>query len=142
MAFEEKSAWLQGMVALLAYTAYAAVILGRSADVPLAEVPYAGPLLISIGAAIAVSIVAHIAIATIAPEGAGQKDQRDREIERFGDHIGQSLVVVGGVAALILALTESAHFWIANALYLGFVLSALLASTARIVAYRHGFHQW
>jgi hypothetical protein len=29
-------------------------------------------------------------------------DQRDREINRFGEYIGQSFVVIGRVAALIL----------------------------------------
>ena len=57
-----------------------------------------------------------------------QKDQRDREINRFGEYVGQSFVVIGGVAALVLAMAEADHFWIANALYLAFVLSAVLGS--------------
>jgi hypothetical protein len=69
-------------------------------------------------------------------------DQRDREIGRFGEHIGQSLVVVGGVGALALALLEVDYFWIANVLYLCFTLSAVLGSVAKIFAYRHGFHPW
>jgi hypothetical protein len=43
------------------------------------------------------------------------------------------------VAALVLAMAEADHFWIANAVYLAFVLSALLGSAAKIVAYRRGF---
>src|SRR3954447_24339887 len=34
------------------------------------------------------------------------QDERDREIGRFGDNVGQSFVVLGGVAALILALAQ------------------------------------
>ncbi|MFF5083736.1 hypothetical protein ACFY36_42370 [Actinoplanes sp. NPDC000266] len=71
-----------------------------------------------------------------------QTDQRDREIGRFGDHIGQSLVVAGAVTAMLLAFAEVRHFWIANVIYLSFVLSAVLGSTARIFAYRRGFHPW
>ncbi|MBB4691157.1 hypothetical protein [Paractinoplanes abujensis] len=75
--------------------------------------------------------------------GGGQKaDQRDREIGRFGDHIGQSLVVAGAVAAMVMALFEARYFWIANVIYLAFVLSAVLGSTAKIFAYRRGFHPW
>ncbi len=70
------------------------------------------------------------------------RDQRDREINRFGDYIGQSFVIVGGVAALGLAMAELSYFWIANAIYLGFVLSSILGSTAKIVAYRWGFPRW
>jgi putative Ca2+/H+ antiporter (TMEM165/GDT1 family) len=36
-------------------------------------------------------------------------------------------------------LAEVAHFWIANAVYLCFALSALLGSATKIIAYRRGF---
>ena len=75
-------------------------------------------------------------------QGRGQKDQRDREIHRFGEYIGQSFVVIGGVAALVLAMAEADHFWIANAIYLAFVLSSVLGCAAKIVAYRRGFQPW
>jgi len=57
------------------------------------------------------------------------------------------LTGTGYVAAMLwcVALVEADHLWIANALYLGFVLSALLGSAARIAAYRHGLpaqHAW
>jgi hypothetical protein len=55
---------------------------------------------------------------------------------------GRSFVVVGGVAALLLAMTAADHFWIANVIYLTFVLSAVLGSVAKIVAYRRGFQPW
>ena len=83
----------------------------------------------------------HIIVSIVDGSG-GKVDQRDREIDRFGDHIGQSFVVVGGTTALLLALLEVDYFWIANAIYLCFVLSALLGSTAKIFAYRKGFHPW
>ncbi|WP_326586172.1 hypothetical protein [Streptomyces sp. NBC_01294] len=71
--------------------------------------------------------------------GGEDQDQRDREIHHFGEYIGQSFVVIGGVAGLVLAMAEVDQFWIANAIYLAFVLSALLGSAAKIVAYRLGF---
>ena len=49
-----------------------------------------------------------------------------------------ALVVIGGVAALILAMLRIDWFWIANAVYLCFVLNAILSSIARLVAYRGG----
>ena len=143
MPFEEKRAWAMVVVTVCAYATYLAVILGRAGDVPLAEVPYAAALLWSIGGAIGASIVLHTVLSTFSPPGeAGRKDQRDREINRFGEYVGQSFVVIGGVAALGLSLAEVAYFWIANAVYLAFVLSSLLGSTAKIVSYRLGFHPW
>lgn len=49
---------------------------------------------------------------------------------------------MGGVAALLMAMAEWDHFWIANVIYLAFVLSAMLGSVAKIVAYRRGFQPW
>lgn len=81
-------------------------------------------------------------ISIFSPREAGKKDQRDREIYRFGEYAGQSFVVIGGIAALLMAMAEVPHFWIANVIYLAFVLSAMLGSVAKIVAYRKGFQPW
>ncbi|MGP4022469.1 hypothetical protein [Actinomadura sp. 3N407] len=141
MAYEEKRAWIMLVVSAIAYAGYAAVTLGRAGPEPLAEVPYAATLLWSIGAAIAASIALTVAAGAVAPERA-RKDQRDREINRLGEYIGQSFVAIGGVAALAMSLAELDHFWIANVIYLTFALSAVLGSVAKIFAYRRGFQSW
>ena len=46
------------------------------------------------------------------------------------------------MAALVLAMRELDPFWIANAAYLAFVLSAAVGSAAKIAAYRGGFQPW
>jgi hypothetical protein len=89
-----------------------------------------------------VSIVVNIVVAAVWRDGANERDQRDREIHRLGEYIGQSFLVVGGVAALGMALADWDTFWIANVLYLGFVLSAVVGSVAKLVAYRRGFQTW
>ena len=81
-------------------------------------------------------------IAVVWPRDADRTDQRDKEIYRFGEYVGRWFVVIGAVAALVLAMAEVDHFWIANALYLAFVLSALLSSAAKLVTYRRGFQLW
>jgi hypothetical protein len=141
MASEEKRAWIMIVVSLCAYAIYAVTVLNRRGDGALVDVPYAPAMLWSIGGAIVASIVLHIMVSIIDGSG-GKADQRDREINRFGDYIGQSFVVTGGVAGLILAMLKADYFWIANAIYLAFVLSALLGSIAKIFAYRKGFHPW
>ncbi|MCX5192472.1 hypothetical protein OOK31_00970 [Streptomyces sp. NBC_00249] len=143
MAFQEKRAWIMAVTAIGGYAAYLAVVLGRAGGgVTLAEVPYMAPMLWSIGASIAASIALGIAIAVASPEDAGVKDQRDREIGRLGEYAGQSFLVVGAVTALGLSLAEAGHFWISNAIYLGFALSAVLGSLVKIAAYRWGFQSW
>ncbi|MBB5624968.1 hypothetical protein [Sphaerisporangium krabiense] len=142
MPSEEKNAWIMGLVAIGAYAIYAVIILGRAGDAPLADVPYAATMLWTIGGGIVAGIVLNIAVAVASPRDAGKKDVRDREIYRFGEHIGQSFVAIGGVAVILMALAEWDTFWIANAMYLAFVLSAILSSIAKIAAYRWGFQPW
>jgi len=142
MSFEEKNTWIYAVVTVGAFGAYLVTILGRAQGIPLTEVPYVGAMLWTIGAAIVASIVGRIVVAIAWPKEADKKDQRDKEIHRFGEYVGQSFVVIGAVAALLLSMAEVDHFWIANAVYLAFVLSALLGSTAKIVAYRRGFPSW
>ena len=132
MPFEEKTAWAYGGVALAAYLTYLGILLTTGAD-------YVAPMLWTIGTSIVTNIVATIAIGTVTPRG---KDQRDRYIYKFGEYVGNSFVVVGAVSALILAIIAAPHFWIANALYLCFVLSAVLGTIAKLVAYRRGLPQW
>ncbi|MFE4635786.1 hypothetical protein ACFRJ1_20750 [Streptomyces sp. NPDC056773] len=143
MAFEEKRAWIMGVVAVIGYAVYLALVLGRSGDgVPLVEVSYVAPLLWTVGGAIAAAILLGIAAAAAAPGEADVKDQRDKEIGRLGEHAGQSFLAIGAVTALILSMAGADRFWISNALYLGFVLSAVLGSLVKLAAYRTGFQSW
>jgi hypothetical protein len=142
MAFEEKRAWIMLAAAIGGYAAYLIVVLGRAGEGPVAEMSYAPVMLWTIGAAIAGSILLNIAVAIGSPKDANKKDDRDREINRLGEYIGQSFVVIGGVAALGMAMAELDHFWIANVIYLTFALSAVLGSVAKIFAYRRGFQTW
>ena len=142
MSALEKRAWIRLGTAIAAYATYLALILIRDDGVRLAEVSYVPALLWTIGGAIVASIVLDVLVSILSPRDAGQADQRDREIGRFGDTVGQSFVVIGGVAALLMALLELPYVWIANAVYLAFVLSAVLGGIARLVAYRRGLPQW
>ncbi|MFI6144625.1 hypothetical protein [Streptomyces sp. NPDC051109] len=142
MAVEEKRAWSMLVVAIGSYALYLWVVLERPAGVALTRTPYAGALLWTVGLSIVASIAAHIAIAASSPKDANVKDQRDREIHRFGEYVGQSFVVIGGVAGLLLAMAEAAPFWIANAIYLAFVLASVLSSVVKVISYRFGFHPW
>ena len=138
MDTEEKSSWIQLILAVAAYGTYLVLLLGRAGETPFPETPYVDLLLWTIGGSIVASIVLHI---FFAPR-LFKKDQRDREIGRFGDAMGQAFVVIGALGALVLALFDLDGFWIANVVYLCFVLSAILSSIAKIVAYRSGMPRW
>ncbi|PRY69925.1 hypothetical protein B0I08_10147 [Glaciihabitans tibetensis] len=138
MSFEEKKAWAYAAIAVIGYSVYLAMVFTAGSFRPLTEVDYAPLMLATIGGAIVAGILTGIAIAVAAPKNERQADQRDREIERLGEHVGQAFIVLGGVGALVLAMLQSEYFWIANLLYLGFVLSAVVGSAARLAAYRRG----
>ncbi|GAA0937680.1 hypothetical protein [Nonomuraea longicatena] len=143
MAFEEKRAWVMMVVSVGAYTIYVVTILSRAGEGPLADVAYAGTLLWTIGGAIVAAIVAHIAMAVAGGHGADRTDERDREINQVSERIGQSILAIGALAVLVMAIAELRHFWIANAVCLAFVLSSVLSSFAKIMAYRKGgFQTW
>jgi hypothetical protein len=142
MAFEEKGAWLMALVAIGGYATYLGIVLGGAGSTPLTELDYGWTMLWTILGAIVTSIVLTIALGIASPRDAGRKDERDRRIGQLGEYIGQAFVVIGGVGTLILAILEVDHFWIANLVYLTFVLSAVLGSVAKIVLYRRGLPTW
>ena len=143
MSFEERNTWVYLVVSVFSYGVYLASILGRWHGVPLTEVPYVATMLWMIGAAIVSAIVLiillSIAAGIVSPKESSKKDQRDREIHRYGEYIGQSLMGIGVMAVLGMSMAKFNHFWISNGIYLTFVLSAIVGSVVKIVAYRRGF---
>ena len=142
MTLEEKRAWIRLVVAVAAYGGYVAVVLAGAGGRPLAEAAYAPALLWSVVAAIAASITIAAVVGVANPRMSRVKDVRDREIGRLGDHVGQSFVVIGGVTAMLMAMAGWERFWIANVIYLCFVLSAVLGNVTKVVVYRGSFPQW
>lgn len=140
MSLEERNAWVMLVVAPVGYAVYLAWVLRDAAGGALSAVEYRPAMLWTIGGAIVAAIVLNIVFAMFFARGKTIKDQRDRDIYRLGEYTGQSFVVIGGLAGLILAMLKVEPFWIANAIYLCFVLSALLGSVAKIGLYRFGFH--
>jgi hypothetical protein len=139
---QEKRAWIMLVVSAAAYATYAAVVLGRAGGHPLTRVPYAAALLWTVGAAIAASVVAETALGIVNRGESRLKDERDRLIGALGDRVGSSFVVIGAVAAMLMAMAGWDRFWIANVIYLCFFLSAVLGSVAKVIAYRKNVPQW
>lgn len=142
MAHREKRAWIMLVVAVVAYTIYVTILFGRAGGRHLTEVPYAALLLWTVGASIVANIVAEMVIGMASPKASRMADARDRQIDRLGDHVGQSLLVIGAVAAMLMAMAGWDRFWIANVIYLAFVLSAVLGSIAKIGMYHGRLPQW
>lgn len=150
MPFEEKMTWVNGVVTIVVPLVYFVVMIGRLQSTPAAGIAYQRPLIIAIVATIVLTIIGSIVAAVgtgISAELRGRKasddidrkDERDKRISRHGDLIGLYVSSAGVVVALALTMLKADYFWIANALYLAFVVGTLVGATVKLVAYRRGF---
>jgi hypothetical protein len=139
MSFEEKGVWVTTGIFISSFVIYVVIILNRAADVPVTEVAYVRTMIWMVGISIAASILGMIGVGISAPEDADKKDERDKSINRYGERINGSVLGFLMILPLGLAMAEADHFWIANAMYLAGVVSALVGATAKILAYRRGF---
>ena len=139
MSFEEKGTWTYVLIAVALAVIYFAIVLGQLPHTAASDITFQVPLLAAIGATIGLTIAAHILVAIMAPDDAGRRDQRDKDINRYGEYVAGLILGLSAVVPLALALAEADHFWIANTIYLAFVLSTVSGSIVKIVAYRRGF---
>ena len=62
-----------------------------------------------------------------------------RDMTRRLAAVGYYVLSVGMVGVMIMAMNDVAHFWIANAMYLAFFLSAQVSTVVMLRRYRRGF---
>ena len=138
MSYEEKGIWVYLVTSAASYAVYLAIIVGRLASTPAAEVPYVSVLLWTAGASIVANTVGRVLVETVSPSDSRRVDVRDRDVSRFGEHASRWFLVAGAAGALVMAMAKVDYFWIANVIYLGFVLWAVAGSALKLVAYRRG----
>ena len=143
MSFQEKSNLAMLAILLVVYGIYfgqaMTSILG--AGVPPAEALAAtnALMIVTVGAVIVLSIVAHILIAVAAPSEADDtRDERDKLVEMRGDQRGgfvQSFVIFG---ALVIAMLDFPAWLIANAVLAGLVAGEVVKAVSKLIDYRRG----
>jgi hypothetical protein len=138
MSYEEKGVWAYLLSSAGAYVAYLAIVVPRLFHTPAAHVTYLLPLLVTTLASVVVATVVRSALEVVRPSDTSKADARDRDIARFGEHASRWCVVGGATAGFIGALDHWDYFWIANVIYLGFVLWAVVGSVLRLLAYHRG----
>ncbi|HSI99025.1 MAG TPA: hypothetical protein VLA59_01420 [Patescibacteria group bacterium] len=138
MSYEERGQWVYLAATTIGYGAYLVLLLGRIGT-PLVDIDYQPIMLWTIGAAVVGSIVGRIAIEIVRPSESQREDVRDKEIGRFGEYVSGVILGIGMVGPFILTLVEADHFWIANAIYLVFVVQAAVGTVIKLIAYRRGF---
>ena len=138
MSYDEKGTWVYLVTSAGAYAVYLVIILGRLQDTPVSAVSYAWVLLWTTVASVIASTIGRTLVETASPSDSHHRDVRDKEIYRFGEYASRWLVVGGAAARFFMAVAKLDYFWIANAIYLGFVLWAVVGSAIKLVAYRRG----
>jgi|SRR5215467_13512514 len=138
MSYEEKRTWVYLVTSLAAYLVYLVIVGQRALHSPVSEVHYIAVLLWTAIASMVASVLLGTMVETARPSETRRADVRDREIARFGEYASRWCVVVGAAAAMFMAMARWNYFWIANTIYLGFVLWAVVGSVLRLVAYRRG----
>ena len=150
MPFEEKMTWVSGVVTIIVPVVYFVTMLGRLQSAPAAEIAYQVPLIVAMVASVVLTVIGAIlmsigtSVVAVAkgrkPEDEiDRKDERDKTISRRGDLIGFYVSSAGMVGVLVLTMLEADYFWIANALYLSFVVAMVVSTVVKLVAYHRGF---
>lgn len=139
MSYEERGQWVYLAATAIAYGAYLVLLFGRAGTGPLPEIDYQPIMLWTIGGAVLGSIIGRIAIEIVRPSESHREDVRDKEIGRFGEYVSGMILGIGMVGPFALTLLEADHFWIANAIYLVFVVQAVAGTVIKLIAYRRGF---
>ena len=150
MPFEEKMTWVSGVVTIIVPVVYFAIMLGRLQSTPASEIAYQVPLIVAMVASVVLIVIGAILMSigtsvVAAAQGRDpgaeidRADERDKTISRRGDLVGYYVSSAGMVGVLVLTLLEADYFWIANALYLSFVVAMVVSSVVKLVSYHRGF---
>lgn len=142
MVPQERTTWAGLIVTLLATVGYVIALAVSSGGGPLTETPWWAAMLGAIASAIVGTTVVAVVWRGVArrrdPDSDEPADIRDHEIAQMGDRVGQAFLVIAGLAVIALCAVDADSFWIANAMFAGFVASMLIGSAARVIAYRRG----
>lgn len=142
MVYEERNVWAGLIVSVVVIPAYIVIVLQQAASRPVDAIDWFPPMLWTIGAGIVATILVSVVWGIVAgrgdPDGVGRSDIRDRDISRMGTRVEQSFLVLAGVGVIVLCAVGADVFWIANTMFAGFAVSAVVGGVARAVAYRRG----
>lgn len=142
MVYEERNVWAGLVISVVAVTVYVILVVQSAGGGPLTDVDWFPLMLWTIGLSIAASILVSILWGMIAgakdPEGAGRSDIRDRDIAHMGGRMEQAFVVIAGLGVIALCAVGADVFWIANTMFAGFAVAAIVGGIARVIAYRRG----
>lgn len=138
MNYQEKSTTLMTAAMMLVYGVYFFIIWRWHGAVPLEEIAYQPLLMAAVIPLIMFAVAGHVLIALFNPREASVEDERDRQIALYGERAGGMMLGVTMFCGIVLSMLDTHHFYVANALMLGWVLAEILEGLTKIVLYRRG----
>jgi cytochrome b561 len=139
MTYQEKGAWVYILAVAVSATIYATTIIGQLGQHPVNDVDFGPSLLWSLGISIGLSIVLRIVVEILTPSDSYKIDARDRAISHKAAYVNGTMIAIGMAGPLLLSVMDFDNFWVANAIYAVFVISAIVSSIVQVVTYRRGF---
>ena len=142
MVYEERNAWSGLIISPITMVVYVVLVLQQAGGGPLTDVDWFPLMLWVIGGGIVATILLSVVWGMLAgmtdPDGVGRSDIRDRDISRMGGRVEQAFIVIAGLGVIVLCAVGADVFWIANCMFAGFAVAALVGGIARVIAYRRG----
>lgn len=142
MVYEERNAWSGLIISPITMVVYVVLVLQQAGGGPLTDFDWFPLMLWVIGGGIVATILLSVVWGMLAgmkdPDGVGRSDIRDRDISRMGGRVEQAFIVIAGLGVIVLCAVGADVFWIANCMFAGFAVAALVGGIARVIAYRRG----
>jgi hypothetical protein len=150
MTVNERTVWASVVTVIVSSGVYVALMVSRLLSRPIAEISWVGPMLWTMGLAVAGTVLLTIVFTIAAeanrrdgcsPAGRGEvtSDVRDQEIGRLGWRASMRVISVGFGGALVLAMLDADTFWIGNLIFLFGTVGAVVEAITKIGLYRGGF---
>lgn len=125
MSHPEKSALVTAGSLLIAYAWYLTNLVAQAGSGPVAAIGYQRSALVAAAVLIVLLALSHGVLAAAGYRESSSGGVRASAVERTGRLRGGAVVIVGAVLAMVLAMVEVDHFWIANALLAALVVAEL-----------------
>ena len=140
--YSERNAGAALLAGSVSIATYAAIVGAQFGSQAVGDIDWFWPMLWTIVGSIAGSAPVSTGLGMLAgiryPNDRSVEDVRDRDIARLGDRVGQAFLVIAMISALLLCVATAEWFRIANVLYAGLALSAVVGGITRVVVYRRG----
>lgn len=139
MTFMEKSTLMMTLLLLVVFGGYFVLVLGPVAASPDRQGAFTG-LMIAATVVLAIfAAVSHIVLAVLfRTQATAGHDERDRFIALRAERLSGYILAVGVFGGIVLAMLETAPFWIAQALLAAWVLAEVSEGVAKLLLYRRG----